>query len=76
MLVIGQFPQRLPSHRLDGLPALVADRLGGISSGTKVLAVPEDVRSCWEVLDSTHQFVAVPLVESASLKGVGEVDGL
>ena len=40
------------------------------------LAVPEGVSSGWEVLDSTHQFVPVALVELASLKVIGEVNGL
>ena len=42
----------------------------------QALAVPEDVRSRWEVLDSTDKLVAGPLIEDASLKAVGEVDGL
>ena len=49
------------------------------SAGTRwveAFAVPEDVGSCWEVLDLAHQFVAVPFIESARLKGVGEMDGL
>ena len=47
-----------------------------MSGGLKALPVPQNVRPRWEVLDSTHQFVAVPLIESSSLKVVGEVDGL
>ena len=46
------------------------------TSRAQELAVPEDVGSRGEVLDSTHQFVAVALIEAASLKAVGEVDGL
>ena len=42
----------------------------------QVFAVPEDVRSRWEVLDSADQFVAVALIESSSLKVIGEMDSL
>jgi len=31
-------------------------------------AVPKDVRSCWEVLDAAHQFVAVLFIERPGLE--------
>ena len=63
-------------------PAVVVSPLRGppcsvpIGAAFKALAIPKDVRSGWEILDSTNQFVAVPLIQSSSLKVVGEVDGL
>ena len=54
----------------------VARRLGGTLRCFQALAVPADIRSRWEVLDSRHQFVAGPLIEAPSLEVVGEMDGL
>ena len=42
----------------------------------QLLAEPKGARPAWKILDSADQFVAVPFVESASLKVVGKVHGL
>lgn len=53
-----------------------ARRLGGDSYGFRGLRYQRTSVPEWEVLDSANQFVPVSLVEAASLKVVGEVDGL
>src|SRR5512142_2101257 len=42
----------------------------------KALAVPQDVRSCREVFDAAHQFVAVAFIQRPGLEAVGKVDSL
>ena len=43
---------------------------------TQTLAVPERVGPRWEVINTTHDFVAVLLVQCLGLESVGEVHSL
>jgi hypothetical protein len=53
-----------------------AVQLEGFAWCLQALAVPEGVGARWEVVHSTHDLVAVLLVQGLGLESVGEVNGL
>jgi hypothetical protein len=82
-LAVGGVAEGLAGVLAASVPALLPSRTACAGMRTllsratlKALAVPQDVGSFGEVLDSAYQFVAVAFIQGSGLEGPGEVDGL